>query len=229
MKTRIDTLWERNYAYAASHNYRLTRAALEEIRGTHMDADAPAAMVSEYLIHGLSMAWLLIELRLPVTDAELDLMLSASVLHILVEMYGETGMDDSTAPEEVRDFVRKIAEADRNPGIAPENRLLLMVKLVERSNLIEHLCDMSPDEAKQFMREAKRIWFSVCLEGKTRYPEFDAALTGILEKMRGLIQVIDILFKRFDAEEDELYEEIFNLKEENARIRLTMEYRRKSI
>lgn len=229
MKKQIDILWERNYAYATSRHYSSTCAALEEIKASHMGTGAMTPQLQEYMIHGLSMAWLLMELPFSVTKEDMDLMLSASILHILVELYGTDCMECAAAGEKVQSFVRKIAEADQNPAIAVEDRLLLVVKLVERSDHIEHQCNMSPDEARRFMKDAKRIWFPACLEGKVRYPEFDAALTGILDKMRGLIQVMDILFKRYDEEEDELYEEILNLTEENARIRVTMEHRSKSV
>lgn len=223
MKEKIETLWQRDFAYARENSCPRACAALEYLRGK---METPTRKQAEYLIHGLAMGWLLIELRLPVTEEEMDLMLAASVLHILPELWSREELTRAGAGEREVSFVERIARADRNPAQAAEDRLLLMVKLVERSNLIEHLCDMSPDEAKQFMLEAKRVWFSVCLEGKVRYPEFDPAITNILEKMRGLFQVMDILFKRYDAEEDELCEEILTLKEENARIRAALEQRR---
>lgn len=233
MQTKINTLFERDYAYAVSHNYKNTCAALEYIKTSHMDVKVPVPMVQEYLIHGLSMMWLLIELPLPVTDEEMDLMLTASILHILDEIYGEYDMERISeviaVPKEAATLVQKIKQSNHNYDMIVQDRLLLIVKMVERSNLIEHLCDMTAEEAKEFMTDAKRFWFSMCIEGKERYQEFDAALTGILEKMRGLIQVMDILFKRYDAEEDELYEDILALKEENAHIRVTMENRRKHV
>ena len=231
LKTKIDMLFERDYAYAVSHNYKNTCASLEYIKASHMDVNVNVPMVQEYLIHGLSMVWLLIELRLPITEKEMDLILSASMLHILVELYGEYDMESLSdvigVPEDVRSFVHKIQESNQNYEMVLQDRLLLIVKMVERSNLIEHLCDMTTEEAKQFMTDTKHHWFSMCIEGKESYQEFDAALAGILEKMRGLIQVMDVLFKRYDAEEDELYEDILALKEENAHIRVTMERRRK--
>lgn len=231
LKTKIDMLFERDYAYAVSHNYKNTCASLEYIKASHMDVKVNVPMVQEYLIHGLAMVWLLIELRLPITEEEMDLILSASMLHILVELYGEYDMESLSdmigVPEDVRLFVHKIQESNQNYEMVLQDRLLLIVKMVERSNLIEHLCDMTTEEAKQFMTDTKHHWFSMCIEGKERYQEFDAALAGILEKMRGLIQVMDVLFKRYDAEEDELYEDILALKEENAHIRVTMERRRK--
>jgi len=116
---------------------------------------------------------------------------------------------DHLAEDEVENYYRTLAK----------DRLLLMIKMVERSNLIEHLCDMTADEAKTFMWETKRHLFLLCLDGKETYPEFENAFGNIMEKMRGLIQVMDILYKKYDAEEDELYDEIWSLTEENARIR----------
>ncbi len=227
MKARIDMLFDRDYAYAVAHGYDNTVMALDYIKSSHLDVKVTVPMLQEYLIHGLSMAWMLIELQLPVSHEEMDIMLSASVLHILTELYGEYDVDglgkSIGMPEQVVTFLHQIPLSNKYYGMIVEDRLLLIIKMVERSNVIEHLCDMTTDEAKQFMMEAKCYLFSMCIDGKERYPEFDGAFTGILEKMRGLIQVMDILFKRYDLEEDELYEEILVLKEENARIRMALE------
>lgn len=226
MKAKIDSLFQRDYDYAKTHDYKYTIAALEYIKVSYIEEKMTEPMVQEYLVHGLSMAWLLIQLRLPVTTEEMDFMLSASVLHILVELYErydiESTVESIGLPQEVAAFVEDIMTSNEDFDKIVDNRLLLMVKMVERSNLIEHLCDMTIEEAKHFRLDAKRFWFAVCVEGKARYQEFDAALSGILEKMRGLIQVMDILFKRYEDEEDELYEEILLLKEENARMRVAL-------
>lgn len=233
MKAKIDSLFQRDYDYAAAHDYKCSTAALEYIKTSYIDVENTMPMVQEYLIHGLSIAWLLIELRLPVTEKEMDLMLSASVLHILAEMYEpydiEGTVEQIGLSKNVADFVNDIVTSNQDFDKIVGDRLLLMVKMVERSNLIEHLCDMSIEEAKHFRMDAKRFWFAACVEGKACYQEFDMALSGILEKMRGLIQVMDILFKRYEDEEDELYEEILLLKEENARIRVALEKRQKFI
>ena len=226
MRAKIDSLFQRDYDYVKAHDYKWSIAALEYMKSSYIDEKFAEPMVPEYLIHGLDMAWLLIQLRLPVTTEEMDLMLSASVLHILVELYESYDIDSTVheigLPEEMADFVKDIMTSNQYFDKIVDNRLLLMVKMVERSNLIEHLCDMSIEEAKHFRLDAKRFWFAVCVEGKARYQEFDAALSGILEKMRGLIQVMDILFKRYEDEEDELYDEILLLREENARLRLRL-------
>ena len=227
MERKIDALWKQNYAYACAQGYSRTCRALEYMKSASYP-QVPGKEAPEYRIHGLALSWLLIELRLPIPAEALDRMLAASVLHIFPELYGEEGMAGLTAGEDVVDFVRRIRQADREPGLTAEDPLLLMIKLAERSNLIEHLCDMSTDDARHFMQDAKRVWFPVCLEGRLRFPEFSDALTGLLEKMRGLIQVMDILFKRYDTEEEELYDEILTLREENASIRLTMDQRRQS-
>ena len=226
MKAKIDSLFQRDYDYAVNHDYKYTISALEYIKVSCIEEKMTEPMVQEYLVHGLSMAWLLIQLRLPVTTEEMDLMLSASVLHILVELYEQYDIEGTVEsiglPQEVAAFVEDIMISNEDFDKIVDNRLLLMVKMVERSNLIEHLCDMTIEEAKHFRLDAKRFWFAVCVEGKARYQEFDAALSGILEKMRGLIQVMDILFKRYEDEEDELYDEILLLKEENARMRVAL-------
>lgn len=233
MKMKINSLFERDYAYAVSHNYQSTCAALEYMKKSHMDVKVTVPMVQEYLIHALSLVWLLIELPLPITEDEMDLILSASVLHILDEIYGEYDMESLSdvidVPKTTFEFINKIEQSNHNYDMIVQDRLLLIVKMAERSNVIEHLCDMTIEEAKEFILDAKRYWFAMCIEGKVRFQEFDAALTGILEKMRGLIQVMDILFQRFDSEEEELYEDILALKEENARIRITMEQRKNNI
>ena len=54
LKTKIDMLFERDYAYAVSHNYKNTCASLEYIKASHMDVKVNVPMVQEYLIHGLA-------------------------------------------------------------------------------------------------------------------------------------------------------------------------------
>jgi len=229
LKLKVDMLWERDYTYALEHQMKSTLAALSFLKENVIDKRVSPAMTKEYLIHGLSIVWLLVELRLPVSEEELDLMMSVAALHVLKELDPEYSLEQlekiPSIHENVVVFIESLTKADKQYEIIMDDRLLLITKMAERSNVIEHLCDMTTEEAKIFMIETKRYLFPLCLDGKERYPEFDAALTGILEKMRGLIQVTDILFKRYDSEEDELYEEILNLKEENARIRVALKDR----
>lgn len=224
LNEQIATLMEREEAYANEHALANTQVALNYMKNHLVDVPEEIPMKREYAIHGLSMVWLIIELQLPASADELDLMLASSLLHVfpelklectaavdkaVLEYVEEITKIDQLGPQEVEPYYRKLAC----------DRLLLMVKMVERSNVIEHLCDMSTDEAKAFMWETKRHLFLMCLDGKENFPEFAPAFGNVLEKMRGLMQVMEILFQRYDAEEEELYDEIWNLREENARIR----------
>lgn len=222
MEARIDTLTKQLFVFADIHDYDRTRRAMRYLRNVQMEAEITPRL-QEYLQHGLSAAWLLVELRAPVTDDELDLMLSATVLHVLVERYGADGLQGTGADERVKALVQKMIKADENPGIVLSDKLLLLAKMVERSSLMEQLCDYPPEEGKMLLKQAKQAWISLCLEAELQYPELEAALSAVREKMRAIVLILDVLYKRYDEEEDALYEEILDLTEENARIRAALE------
>ncbi len=194
-----------------------------EIEMEHLNFDD--AMKAEYYIHGVSMAFMILELHLPISNQELDIMLAASICHILCEIDPEYPLDYLAMKDISKDvilFVQEMIQADKRLFVSNNQivfeKLLFMIKLVERCNLIQHLCDMSTEEAKLFIVETKRYLIPMALEGKAQYPEFADYVSVLLEKMRTLIQIADILFRKYDAEEEELYEEILELKEENFRI-----------
>lgn len=210
-----------------SNNRELKNAtiALPFVRDVMSSLAAKTNMVDEYYVHGMIMARILSDMSLPISGEELDKLLTSAICHIIMEVDPEYDINrnliEREISEDIINFVLTMVEADKNNSNINvlDDRLLFIIKIVERCNLIEHLCDMSTEEAKAFIHETKRKLLPLCISAKEKYPEFNIQIDVLMVKMRTLIQVMDILYARYDAEQEELYDEILNYKDENFRIK----------
>lgn len=182
--------------------------------------------------HALSVVRILVDLTLPVSEEEEDAILTAALCHILAE-----------DPERRRDGEAMVVRSLRNPGIfhlvlsvtedpgttearqaefyaqLRRNTQAALVKLADRSTHVENLFDLPVWRARAFIQETRTHYFPLCVFMKEHAPEFTPVVSILLEKMRYLLDMTDILSSRYEAKELAILQEIEELSEENARLR----------
>ena len=216
-----------------------TAIALPLARGLH-DGDYRKSTVVKgdrtyrmpYLIHPLMVCKMLIELRIPLSDNELDILLAAALCHDMIEdiPFLEHGKelviqfhldarvyDTVKAVSKRRDFTEEEERAHFR-GIA-ENKLAALIKLSDRGNNVEDLYNMSAWKIHEYAGETKKYLFPICDYGKEHYPEIAKAFIVLEDKMRCLTEAAELLVDRYEEEEESLQKQIEALRAENASLR----------
>lgn len=216
--------------YAQRHSLKNTECALDFI--PTQAARFPDSYVYEgYFAHAIAICGMLIDLHVPVPRMDEDILLASALCHILPENIHYTDFqkelheagfdnsvyqtvkcivrDDNQTPEQQRSFFDAIEH----------NRLALLVKLADRGNLVEQLHGISPWSARQYIYETRTFFFPMCIHAKEHFPELIPPVSVMMEKMRCLIEVAEILMSRYEAKENDLMLEILSLQEENAMLR----------
>ena len=217
--------------------------ALELVRGIMTDEiDRMQCRLSgkrtclAYYHHCLSVCRMLIDLHTAQGSEEEDVLLAAALCHILPEciqfsdlrrtLTEQYGLE--TAIVEIIQLIFREengSEADqvRFYGNIRQNRLALMIKLADRGNLVEQLYGISGWDARSYIHETKAHFFPMCIYAKEHYPELLAPVSVLMEKMRCLTEVAEILLGRYEQREAELSQEILELQEDNAALKRRIE------
>lgn len=182
-----------------------------------------------YYTHALAVCHMLIDLHVPISREEEDVLLAAALCHILpetihsVDLHGEL-VEKFTLEEAVYQTVAILYRDDDNTPQGGEkrffdriaaNKLALLIKLADRGNLVEQLYGISGWTARSYIHETRSFFFPLCIYAKDRYPDLLAPVSVLLEKMRSLTDLSEILLSRYEAREQELSMEILALEEEN--------------
>lgn len=224
--------------YAAQRELKNTAIALPLVR--YLTAHAAeseasrfhvAAAHAAYFRHAMMVTQMLIDLHIPLPPEEEDWLLSAAICHILPENIEMPHLEEDLlhwqlAPETAQ-IVRTVFWEDNSSGSKQRsyydriqtNKLALMLKLADRSNLVEQLYGISGWTARSHIQETKAFFFPMCVYAKEWYPELIAPISVMMEKMRCLMEVAEILLSRYEAREASLSHEILELQEENATLR----------
>lgn len=181
-----------------------------------------------YMHHALSMAKLLIDVHPEITNEEEDIALSTAICHVLVEkvafekkgieLVSDYGLDQQVY-DTIQTNLRKGRWDTEFYERIQQNKIALLVKLADRCNVIQQLYMSSISEAQKFINDTKHNFFSMCIYGKENYPDLYMVISLLMEKMRNLVDVMDIMSSRHIERENALHKEILFLKEENSRIR----------
>lgn len=196
-----------------------------------MLSDQASEVDKGYFDHAVAIAWMIMDLMLPLSKEEEDCMLAAAVCHILperfkdIDIYNECriiGLDERI-PNIISLITRQDGMDEEQTALHYENlkkdKLALIIRLVDRSNLIGYLHGMSKLEAKAYINETKKYFLPICIYAKEHYPQIQGQISIVMEKMRTLLQVMEILFAKYEIEENALNDEILSLTEENSRLR----------
>lgn len=228
--TKTEEMYHDLLQHAIVKNFKNLPLALDFMKEKVL-ADQANDTNKGYLDHAIAISWMLMDLMFPLSAEEEDCMLTAALCHILPELFCDidvksecrnVGLEDRIA-NIILLITRKDGMSEEQTACHYENlkedKLALFIRLVDRSNLIEYLHGISQIEAKAYINETKKYFLPICIYAKEQYPMFRGQISVIMEKMRTLIQVMEILFARYELEENALNDEILNLTEENARLR----------
>lgn len=216
--------------YIQRHNLKNAACALDFIP-TLANRFPDSFTYEGYFAHAVAVCGMLIDLHIPISGKEEDILLASALCHILPEnihfsdLQGElteAGLDKAiyqTVICIVRDDNQTTEQQQKFFDTIEHNKLAMLIKLADRGNLVEQLHGISPWTARQYIHETRTFFFPMCIHAKEHYPELLAPISVMMEKMRCLIEVAEILMSRYEAKENDLMLEILALQEENAMLR----------
>lgn len=199
--------------YALENKRSNTLTALRYAKEESRDRD--------HFVHCMSTAQLLINLNMPVSAEDEDVLLAAALLH---ELEGVDLIEDldpqiyrivsllavtyNMRAEDKRYYYTNIEK----------HRLAFLLALADRGNFLNQICELSASEAMEYVHDTRQYYLPMCLYGKANYQELQMIINILMEKLRNLVDVVDIISSRYQAREMAYTNEIFSLMEENARI-----------
>ena len=237
-------LYEKPYCFikgfAVGKNFKYTLHALPLARMMH-DGQYRKGLVEvrgkkvnlPYVLHVLKVCSTLINLNLPLTEEEQDILYACALLHDVLEdasdyfpMGGIELVQEYGFPKEVLEIVLLLS---KNQGASEEelndyfnriksNKFALLVKLADRSHNVEDLHNMK--NIPKYIKETKTYIYMLCAYGKSAYPELSEGITTLKSKIVSLTEEADVMNERFvkiveekDAKIKELENKIKELEE----------------
>lgn len=191
-----------------------------------------AASREVFFSHCLSVCRMLIDLHIPLSSRDEDIMLASALCHVLPETMRFSSLKYELIQQyrldpgvyEIVNLLYRNEEGMEEEQRAyynaiQENRLALMIKLADQGNLVEQLYGISTWSARRYIHETRTYFFPMCIYAKEHHHGIRAPISILMEKMRSLTVVAEILLSRFETQESDLLQEILALQEENAALR----------
>lgn len=189
-----------------------------------------------YVLHCLKVCSTLISLNIPLSDEEMDILLTCAILHDTLEdceeyfpKGGEEYITEYGFPEEVRDVIQLLSKQEGSSELElniyfnaiKKNKIALLVKMADRSHNVEDLYNMK--NIPKYIHETKTYFInhndSIVAYGKQNYPELSNALTVLKSKILSLTEATEFMFnhqneiiKQKDAEIEQLVKQLEELK-----------------
>ena len=127
----------------------------------------------------------------------------------ILEVIQTVARPDAMSEEEKAQYYQKIHD----------NKLAVLVALAERSNLVEQLSELSISDVNEFVHEMRTHCLPMCVNAKQHCRDCHMSINIMMEKIRCLIDVTDIIANRYQKREMAYTNEILSIMEENARLR----------
>lgn len=191
-----------------------------------------AATHMAYFRHALSVCRMLIDLHVPVSTEDEDIMLCAALCHVLPENFRFPDIRDALTRQYLlnpaiaeillliyRDDDGSDAQRKAYYARVRSSKLAIMIRLADRGNLVEQLYGLSNLSARSYIYETRNYFFPMCTYAKEHYPELIPPVDVMMEKMRCLVEAAEILLGRFESREAELTQQILTMEEENATLK----------
>lgn len=224
--------------YAIDHHLMNTAMALPLARGLHNGSHRKSSITRggvayrlPYVIHCLIVCRMLVDLHLPLSADEEDIVLAAALCHDMVEdipfpNHGEELTEEFGLDPRVLETVKLVS---KRKDFTPEqeqahfhaiesNKLSLLVKLSDRSHNVEDLYNMSTWKVHEYIGETRKYFLPMCAYGMEHYPELAACIEILRDKIVSLTQAAEIMVDRCEAREQELREQLQALQEENRQL-----------
>lgn len=228
--------------YAFNHELFNTSLALPVVRsllsGTYRGYKTRrdgTRLKRPYMYHILSVTRMLINLNLPLTHEEQDILLASALCHDLktnlnLPQKGQEMHDTYFLDQRVVDIMKLIYTGDciseedysRVFENVRQNKLALMIRLADRGNIVEELYNFSLWRMQEYIHETRTYYLPMAIYAREFYPEMDAAVGILQSKMHDLIASTDIFITRYHNRQKDLSEKILLLEEENARMRTVL-------
>lgn len=224
--------------YAMENHLYNTAIALPIARALHNGGYRKATTHREgktyrlpYVIHCLLVCRMLVDLNLPLSDYEKDIVLAAALCHDMIEdiPFPEKGKElityyhlDPLVYETVKlvskrkDFTDEEHQAYFDNIQA--NKLALLVKLSDRSNNVEDLYNMKTWKVHEYVWETNTYFLPMCAYGKENYKDLYECIEILLDKIRSLTEVAVTFVDRYVKQEEKMIEQKKKLEEENRKL-----------
>jgi (p)ppGpp synthase/HD superfamily hydrolase len=227
-------LYDKTYlfikGYATALNLNYTLKALPLVRKFHNGQYRKGEVIIDgksyklpYVLHVLKVCSTIISLHLPLTNDELDILLSAALLHDSIEdckEYFPMGDTDLISiygfPKEVYNIVTSVSkrsgateeELDEYFDKIKKNRLALTIKLADRSHNVEDLYVMKPEKLHKYVKETREYVYPLATYGKANYPELSNGFTILKAKIVSLTECTETLINIYESELETLRAEL---------------------
>lgn len=235
MDEKLKDLYSGVESYTAERNLTSAARALPWIRDTMLAGGRSEAAEIRFrgeLTHCLEVCAMLMNLHLSIPQEEEDVLLAAVLLHIYPENFAAEELEEKVVktlglPRAVFEIVdtiipeRNLSDAEQQTFYEriQRNKLALLAALADRGNVVQQLHRYSTWNAHRYIDETQACYYPMCIYGKEHYHELLAPISVLMEKMRSLIEVAEVLLRRYEVREAELIRDILALREENATIK----------
>ncbi|MDO4466298.1 MAG: hypothetical protein Q4C49_04750 [Bacillota bacterium] len=231
----VQSSYEYIYYYSIQNQLQNTYIALQLARGFHDGVHRKLSIVKygksyrlPYLIHPLKVCRMLIDIQIPLSHQDLDVLLASALCHDMIEDcdFPEHGKElykkyhlDPKVYETVK-FVSKRKDFTEEEEQAhfhdiETHPLALLVKLSDRGNNVEDLYNMSIWKVHEYVGETNKYFIPMCDYGIEKYPVLSRSFEILKDKIVTLISIALILVDRYSEQEMRLQEEIDTLRKEN--------------
>lgn len=212
-----------------------TAIALQLARGLHNGVHRKSSIVRggvayrlPYVIHCLLVCRMLVDLKVPVSSDELDILLASALCHDMIEdlPFEDHGRELYTVYHLDPRVYQTVLLLTKRKDFTPEqeaahfhgiesNKLALLVKLSDRGHNVEDLYNMSVKKVHEYVGETDHYFLPMCAYGLAHYPELVNCIEILRDKIFSLTLASRIMVDRCEAQEQELLEQLRVLKEEN--------------
>lgn len=181
-----------------------------------------------YVLHVLKVCSTLISLHLPISNAELDNLFAAALLHDSLEdapEYFPNGGKELITEYGFRPEVYEaIVLVSKKPGYTEEqldeyfdtlkkNRYAILIKLADRSHNVEDLYNMKIEKLHKYVKETRTWIYPLATYGKANYPECSNGFTILKAKILSLTEATETIVEMYEqviSEKDAEIEELKN-------------------
>lgn len=182
--------------------------------------------------HAIDMCRMMADLHIPISMEEEDILLAAALYYDMVKVIPLLDMGADLfayyeLDQRIYDIVALISqqwsarEVDKKAlyDKIQKEKLGMLIVLTARGNLVQQLYGMSIWRAREYVHDTRLYFLPMCNYAKQHYIDILTVVSILMEKIRCLIEVTDILTSRYQEREMSLMNEMLTLQEENARFR----------
>lgn len=236
----IQPIYEYIYYYSIQNQLPNTYIALQLARGFHDGVHRKLSIIKDgkayrlpYLIHPLQVCRMLIDIQIPLSHEDLDVVLASALCHDMIEdcdfpehgkeMYKKYHLDKKVYEtvkyvSKRKDFTEEEERAHFHD--IESHELALLVKLSDRGNNVEDLYNMSLWKVHEYVGETNKFFLPMCEYALEHYPVLARSFEVLQDKIVTLTSAALILVDRYSDEELRLQEEVEMLKKENDLLRV---------